>query len=95
MIAAAVACNYSRRGPFNEEQTAILAQDHGEWIFVVDSDEDEPERTWKDAEDALRELRRDGWEVAQGPAPIRSSFAELSELDRFAPWGYQLRRVIQ
>jgi hypothetical protein len=75
------------------EQTAILAQDHGEWIFVIDSDE--PERTWKNVDEALEELRREGWEVVQGPAPIRSSFAELEELDRFAPWGYRLRRVIQ
>jgi hypothetical protein len=26
------------------EQTAVRVQDHGEWILVVDSDEDEPER---------------------------------------------------
>ena len=77
------------------EQTAILAQDHGEWIIVVDSDDDEPERTWKNVDEALEELRREGWEVVQGPAPIRSSFAELEELDRLAPWGYRLKRAIQ
>jgi len=77
------------------EQTAILAHDHGEWIFVIDSNRDEPERAWKDIDEAFEELRREGWEVVQGPAPIRSSFAELEELDRFAPWGYRLRRLVQ
>ena len=78
-----------------KEQTAVLILDHGEWILVVDSDEDEPERAWKDPDDAIRELRQEGWEVAEGPGPIRPSFEELSELDRFEPWGYRLRRVIQ
>jgi len=77
------------------EQTAILIHDHGEWFLVVDSDDDEPERIWKDLDAAIEELRRDGWEVAEGPGAIRSSFEELSELDRFAPWGYRLRWAIQ
>jgi hypothetical protein len=75
------------------EQTAILAHDHGEWIFVIDSDDDEPERAWKDLDAAMETLRRDGWEVVQGPASIRPSFPEFEELDRFAPWGYRLRRI--
>ena len=75
------------------DQTAILARDHGEWVFVVDSDE--PERTWKNADEALEELRREGWEVVQGPAPIRSSFSELEGLNRFQSWGYRLRRMVQ
>ena len=78
-----------------QEQTAILIQDHGEWILIIDSDEDEPERAWKDLDAAIEELQLDGWEVAEGPGAIRSSFEELSELDRFAPWGYRLKRIIQ
>ena len=78
-----------------QEQTAILIQDHGEWILIIDSDEDEPERAWKDLDAAIEELRLDGWEVAEGPGAIRSSLEELSELDRFAPWGYRLKRIIQ
>ena len=77
------------------EEIAILAHDHGEWILIIDSDDDESERAWKDLDAAMEELRRDGWEVVQGPASIRPSFAELEELDRFAPWGYGLKRTIQ
>ena len=44
---------------------------------------------------AIRELRREAWDVAEEPGPIRSSFEELSELDRFGPWGYRLMRAIQ
>jgi hypothetical protein len=40
---------------------------------------------WKDPDDAIRELRQEGWEVAEGPGLIRSLFEELSELDRFGP----------
>jgi hypothetical protein len=77
------------------EQIAILAYDHGEWILVIDSDDDEPEQAWKCLDAAIEELRRKGWEVVQDPASIRPSFAELEELDRFAPWGYRLKRAIQ
>jgi len=76
-----------------QEQTSILAQDHGEWILIIDSDE--PERTCKNVDEALEELRREGWEVVEDPGATRSSFEELSELDRFAPWDYRLRRVVQ
>jgi hypothetical protein len=61
----------------------------------AESDEDEPERAWKDINAAIEELRLAGWEIVQSPAPIRSSFAELWELDRFAPVGYRLRRSVQ
>jgi hypothetical protein len=78
-----------------QEQIAILAHDHGEWIFVSDSDDDESERAWKNPDAAIEELRRDGWEVVQGPASIRPSSPEYEELDRFAPWGYRLKHTIQ
>ena len=77
------------------EQTAVLALDHSEWILVVDSDEDEPERAWRDPDDAIRELGQEGWDVVQGPASVRPSSPEFEELDRFEPWGYRLRRAIQ
>jgi hypothetical protein len=76
------------------EQIAILAKDHGEWIFVIDSDEDEPERAWKSCDTAIKELGRDGWEVIEGPGPIRATFPELEDLNRFASWGYKLRWAI-
>lgn len=74
------------------EQLAILTHDHGEWIFMTDSEEDEPERAWKDVDAALEELRLKGWEVVQGPAPIRT---EMEGLERFNLEGYRLRRRIQ
>jgi hypothetical protein len=39
------------------EQTAILAQDHGEWILITD--DDEPEKTWKDLDSAIAAVQRD------------------------------------
>ena len=74
-----------------QEQAAILAQDHGEWIFVTDSDEDEPERAWKDLDAAIKVLALEGWAVVQGPAPIRT---EMEELERFELRGYRLMRGI-
>ncbi len=74
------------------EHTAILVEDHGEWVLVIDSDDDEPERAWKDLDAAIRELGLDGWQVVQGPAPIRT---EMAGLDRFDLWGYRLRRSVQ
>jgi hypothetical protein len=78
-----------------QEQTAVLIQDHSEWVLVIDSDDDEPERAWKDIDAAIQELQMDGWQFVQGQAPIRSSFADFQELDRFAPVGYRLRRRVQ
>jgi hypothetical protein len=62
------------------EQTAILAEDHNEWILITD--DDEPEKTWKDFDSAIAAVQREGWEIVQGPAPIRSSFAELQGVGR-------------
>ncbi len=75
-----------------QEQTAILILDHGEWVCVEDDDDDEPERAWKDSDAAMEELRLEGWQVAEGPAPIRPS---IDGLDRFDLWGYSLRRSVQ
>ena len=74
------------------EQTALLALDHDEWVFATDSDEDEPERAWKDKDAAMEELRMEGWEILQGPAPIST---EMEGLERFRLAGYRLRRRIQ
>jgi hypothetical protein len=83
--------NGGRKGRIHmHEQTAILIQDYEEWLFIVD--DDGPERVWRGVEAAIKELRLDGWEVAQGPAPIRSSFAEL---DEHSEWSYRLRRSIK
>ncbi len=40
----------------------------------------------------MEELRLDGWQVAEGPASIRTSIAGL---DRFVLWGYSLKRTFQ
>ena len=54
------------------EQTGLLAEDHGEWIFLTDSEDDEEaERVWKTDKDALSELQGEGWEIVQGLAPVR------------------------
>ena len=74
------------------EQIGLLALDHGEWIFVLDHDEDEPERAWKDQDAALEELRLEDWEVVKGPAPIRF---DIEGLQHFEGLGYRLRRRIQ
>ena len=74
------------------EQTAILVHDHGEWVLVIDSDEDEPERAWKNADAAIQELRLEGWQVVHGPATIEPS---VPEINRFNVWGYRLKRGIQ
>ena len=75
------------------EQTGLLAEDHGEWIFLTDSDDDEePERLWKTDKAALVELQQEGWEVVQGPAPVRF---EMEGLERFDLKGYRLRRRVQ
>jgi hypothetical protein len=51
-------------------QIVILMEDHQEWIFETDSDENEPEQMWKDLDTAIEELKQKNWEVVQGPAPI-------------------------
>jgi hypothetical protein len=75
-----------------QEQTAVLVEDHGEWVLVIDDDDDEAEQVWQSVEAAMEELRIDGWEVAEGLAPIRPSIAGF---DRFDLWGYRLRRSVQ
>jgi hypothetical protein len=77
-----------------QEQTAILAEDHGEWVLVIESDEDEPERAWNTLDAAMKELEQEGWQIFQGPARIIPD-PEFAELERFQPWGYRLRRGIQ
>ncbi|MEJ2109934.1 MAG: hypothetical protein P8Z37_08480 [Acidobacteriota bacterium] len=74
------------------DQTATLIEDHGEWVLIIDSDEDELERAWESLDAAVEELRQEGWEVFQGPARINT---ELEGLDRFDLVGYRLRRWIQ
>ena len=75
-----------------QEQTAILIQEGCDWIFVAD--DDAPERMWKDFNAAMKTLGQEGWQIVQGPAPIRPCY-ESDALDRFRPWGYRLRRGIQ
>lgn len=71
-----------------KEQTAVLVRHQNEWVLVTD--EEEPERVWQDLDAAMRELRSDGWQVAEGPASIRLDASERSGL-----WGYRLRRSVQ
>ncbi len=59
-------------------------------LVTLVTDNDELERT--DFDVAMRSLRLDGWQVAEGPAPIRPSIADL---DRFDLLGYKLWRSIQ
>jgi hypothetical protein len=75
-----------------QEQSAILVEDHDEWIFVAD--DHEPDRVWKSFDAAMKALEREGWQVVHGPAPIRPDF-ESGAFDRFRPRGYRLRRAIQ
>jgi hypothetical protein len=75
-----------------QEQIAILVLHQHEWVLVIDSDEDEPERSWKSLYAAMDELRRDSWQVVHGPAPIS---IEMPGLERFDQVGYRLRRGIQ
>jgi hypothetical protein len=75
-----------------QEQTAILVEDHGEWIFIAYNHE--PDKVWKSFDSAMKALERVGWQVVHGPAPIRPDF-ESDAFDRFRPWGYKLRRAIQ
>jgi hypothetical protein len=72
------------------KQTAILILDHDEWIFIAD--DDEPERTRKDFETAIKQLVQEGWKIVQGPAPVRS---ENEKLDARNERDYRLRRSIQ
>jgi hypothetical protein len=72
------------------EQTAVLVNDHGEWVLITD--DDKAERVWPDVDTAMKELQHDGWQVAEGPAPIQPSMAELN---RFELYGYRLRRTVQ
>ena len=68
------------------EQSRLLAEDHGEWVFVTDSEEYQPERAWKDLDAAMEELRLEGWEVVQGSEPIRF---DIEELRQFEGLGYR------
>ena len=72
------------------EQTAILMQDHGEWVLIAD--DDEPERVWQELDPAMTELQSEGWRIVQGPAAIEP---DVPEIDRFKAWGYRLKRSIQ
>jgi len=71
-----------------QEQIAVLALDHGEWLFVTD---DDPDRVWQDFDAAMEELRQEGWQIAEGPGPIRT---DIEGFERFDPWGYRLRRGV-
>ena len=73
-----------------DEQTAVLVEDHGEWILATG--DDEPERVWKNLDTAMSQLPSDGLQIVQGPAPIRPSMAGLA---RFNLWGYRLKRSVQ
>jgi len=52
---------------------------------------DEPERVWQDFDAAIEELLREGWQITEGPGPIRPSIAGLG---RFDLWGCMLRRSV-
>ena len=49
------------------EQAAIRAKSHGEWTFINESDDDEPERAWQSYDAAIEEVRREGWHAIEGP----------------------------
>ncbi len=73
-----------------QEQTAVLVRHQNEWLLVVD--DDEHERVWKDLHTAMEELLAEGWQIAQGPGPVRPT---IPGLERFDLWGYGLRRGVQ
>jgi hypothetical protein len=73
------------------EQIAILTRHLNEWVLIIDSDECEPERAWKDSEVAIHELQMEGWQVVQGPAVIHSPIEELDSSELSSD---QLKRII-
>jgi hypothetical protein len=72
-----------------QEQMAVLAQDHGGWVFVTN--DDLPERTWNGFKAAIRDLQMDGWRVAEGPGIFRPSTDEFISMEVV---GYSLRRSV-
>jgi hypothetical protein len=66
------------------EQVALLMQDHGEWIFICD--DEESERVYKSACDAMKELMKDGREIVEGPGVVSPV---LDMLRRSDSWGFK------
>ncbi len=75
-----------------QEQTAIPVRHQDEWILVIDSDDEEPERVFKSVKQAMEDLGQDGCEIVEGPGVVRPV---LDALRRNDSWGFRLRRGIQ
>ncbi len=73
-----------------QNQTAVLVRHQDEWLLVTD--DDAPGRVWPDLSTAMNKLLQDGWQVAEGPGPVRPT---LAGLERFDLWGYGLKRGVQ
>jgi hypothetical protein len=74
-----------------QEQTAVLVKHQGEWVLVVD-DDDESERVWTDYAVATADLEQEGWQVAEGPGVIRLAAEGSRQIEVLR---YRLRRAIQ
>ena len=71
------------------EQKALLVLDGGEWLLITD--DDDPERVWRDEESALLELMQEGWGVEVGPSTLH---AEVPDQPGREVRGYVLRRSV-
>ena len=59
------------------------------WVLVTD--DDDPERVWRDEESALAEVKQEGWTVEVGPSTLH---AEVADQPNKEARGYVLRRSI-
>ena len=66
-----------------QDQTAILVEDHGKWVLVIESDDDESGRAWKNIDAAIWEFTQEGWRIVKGSSPIPNLW-ELNTSNRGA-----------
>jgi hypothetical protein len=82
-------------GEAHRGQTAILAHYQGEWIFINETVDEEPERIYPGYDSAMEELGREGWGVIDGPMMLRSVAPGFEAINLLNSWGYRLRRMFQ
>ncbi len=76
-------------------QTAIIAHYQGEWIFINETVDEEPERIYPGYDSAMAELARAGWGVIEGPMMLKSVDPGFEAINLLNSWGYRLRRIVQ
>jgi hypothetical protein len=77
----------ARRSASLKAMLRVLGQ--GEWVLITD--DDDPERVWRDEESALAELKQQGWGIEVGPATLH---AEVPDQQGRKVCGYILRRSV-